>query len=35
MEKYELSKDWLKKNADKVKFGYSIATGRSYDLIAY
>ena len=32
MQKYELSKDWLKKNTEKVKFGYSIASGRSYDL---
>jgi len=32
MEKYELSKDWLKKNGEKVKFGYSIATGHKCDL---
>jgi hypothetical protein len=32
MEKYELSKDWIRKHALLVKKGYSIAIVRKYDI---
>lgn len=32
MAKYELSKDWIKQNASKVKKGYNIALLYKYDI---
>ncbi|HUQ85074.1 MAG TPA: hypothetical protein VM077_02015 [Candidatus Limnocylindrales bacterium] len=32
MAKYELSKDWIKENASKIKQGYNIALVEKYDI---
>lgn len=32
MEEYKLSKDWIKKNGDKIKEAYSSAKARGFDI---
>lgn len=32
MEKYELNQEWVKKNAEKVKFGHSLISSEKYDV---
>lgn len=35
MEKYELTQDWVKKNAEKVKLGYSLISSEKYDINSF
>lgn len=32
MDKYELSKEWIRKNTDKIKKAYVFAVARKYDI---
>lgn len=32
MEKYKLSKEWIEKNAGKVKYGFATAVKHNYDI---
>ncbi len=32
MQEYKLSKEWIKKNGDKIKEAYSAASARGYDV---